>query len=127
MAAMMRTVFVGLVHNVDGMSGDIVGVPCLRLEGQEHADPLVARGKVQDQATVLPYAIVVAKGGVVALIHVDIVDAIAGLKVEHLVRNSLLWPPTLAEGVDHRIRFVDCAFDVVLDAIAEIVVRSRQM
>ena len=111
----------------NGMSGGIVGMPCLRLECKKRGDPLVGRRKVQYQAAILPYAIVLAIGGAVALIHMDVVDAIAGLEVEHLVSNSLLGPPTLAEGVHQSIGFVDRAFDVMLDAVAEIVVRPRQI
>jgi hypothetical protein len=49
-----------------GVPGLVVGVPGLRLKRQEYRDPLVLGRVVQQQAAVLPDAVVVAEALAVA-------------------------------------------------------------
>jgi hypothetical protein len=55
---------------------------------------------VQQQAPVLPDAVIPEEGGAVALVHVDVVHAVARLEPEDLV-GSALGADALAEGVDN--------------------------
>jgi len=79
--------------------GLIVGVPALALERQKVGYPLVGARIVQQQPTVLPDAIVAAEPASVALVHVDVVHAVARGKAEHLVRAICLRSPPLTERV----------------------------
>jgi transposase, IS6 family len=82
------------------MAGLIVGMPGLRLEGQEDRHPLVLGRVVQQQPAVLPDPVVTAKLAAVALVHVDVMDPVAGQKPEHLVAGGRLGPPPLPEPKD---------------------------
>src|SRR6185312_4819784 len=109
------------------MAALIVGMPGLRLEGEEDADPLIGRGEVQDEAAVLPDAIVLLELPDIALVHVDVVNAVAGLEAEGLVGLAWFRPPTVAVGENARVRLVAGTIDEVREAVAEIVVRSQQI
>ena len=82
----------------DGVAGLVVGVKTLRLEGHEEGAVLAVR-ILEDQASVLVHAIVAGMFLVVALVHVDVVHAIARREFEVLVL-LLLGPKPGAERVD---------------------------
>ena len=84
------------------MPGRVVGVPGLRLESQEHRDPFLLIRKVNQQTAVLEDAIVLDELADVALVHVDVVDAVARQEAEVLVLDGRFGPPALAERVDER-------------------------
>jgi hypothetical protein len=49
----------------------------LRLEREEDRHPLVGRREAEDECAILPYPVVPRKLRVVALVHVDVMDAVA--------------------------------------------------
>ena len=63
----------------------VVGVPRLRLEPQEHRNPLLLIREMNQQPAVLLDAVVVLELRDVALVHVDVVDPVAGQETEVLV------------------------------------------
>ncbi len=81
------------------MAGDVVGVPGLRLKRQEDPNSLLGRGEAEDERAILPYPVVTCELWMVALVHVDVVDAVAWYEPEDLVTLVLLRPPGFAEGV----------------------------
>ena len=61
-------------------------MPGLGLELQEDRDPLLLAGKLEDQAAVLPGAVLGGEAARrIALVEVDVVNAAAGLEAEILV------------------------------------------
>src|SRR5690606_23349743 len=108
------------------MAGGIIGVEALGLEGEEYADPLILVRQVDDQAAVLPYAIVFHEPVRASLVHVDIVDAISRNEAEELV-SHIFRAPALAKGIDlarlHGNRFGY----VFLHQFIEVVILSRDV
>lgn len=88
----------------------------LGLEGEEDSDPLVVR-QMDDHSAVLPGTILVSVGSGIALVHMDIVNAVSGLETEVLIGFARLRPPFLTKSEDfaagHRAR------DVLVQQIAE--------
>src|SRR5262249_60034468 len=76
----------------------VVGVPGLRLKRQEDGHPLLRGQKLQHEAAILPHAVIAEKGGHVALVHVDVMNAESGQEVKDLVARVWLRTPTLAKG-----------------------------
>jgi hypothetical protein len=103
------------------VAGEVVGVPCLGLEGEEDRHPLALGGVVGQQAAVLPDAVVLLELWAVALVHVDVVDAVAGSEAEDLVAGGLGSPP-LPEGVQPGGGVGGGALDVVVELVGEVVV-----
>ena len=108
------------------MAGYIVGVPGLRLKGEEDGDPLIGRGKAEDEAAVLPHSIIVPVPGIVALIHMDVVNAVARIEMEDLVRGPRLRAPARAESEDLGGCLACGAIDIVGQSVAQVVVVARQ-
>jgi len=106
----------------DGVPGPVVGVPRLRLKRQEDTDPLVLGRVVQQQPTVLPDAVVLAEALTVALIHVDVMNPVAGPKAEDLVRDPGFWPPALPEGIQAGSRVDGGAAHEVVQLVGQVVV-----
>src|SRR5207248_11749896 len=69
----------------DGVAGVVVRAPGLRLEGQEDGHPALVGRELEEQRAVLIDAVVLGEIGVVALVHVDVVDAVAGHEPEGLI------------------------------------------
>src|SRR5829696_4715751 len=111
----------------DGVSGDVVCVPRLRLERQENRDPLVGRREAEDERAVLPHPVVMCELRVVSLIHVDVVDAVARHEPENLVLLVLLRSPALAENVHFGVVLQPCPRDVMLDPVTEVIIRAWQV
>ena len=109
------------------MTRPVVRVPTLRLELQKDRHPLVLRREVDYHSAVLPYAIVVDEPTRVALIHVDVVDAVARQKTEVLVLLVVLRSPAFAEGVDHSFLGGDCTLHYAVDLLVEIVINARHV
>jgi hypothetical protein len=82
-----------------GVPGLVVGVPGLGLEGQEDRDPLVLGRVVHQQTAVLPNPVVSTELLAVALVHVDVMDPVAGRETKDLVRGGRLGSPSLPERV----------------------------
>ena len=108
----------------NGMSGPVVGVPGLALEREQDRDPLVLGGEVHQQAAVLPGAVVGGEPAAVALVHVNVVDAVSWREAEDLVRHAgsgpHRWPKAnrRALGIHRRPR------DIVRELVGKVVVRS---
>jgi hypothetical protein len=66
----------------------VVRVPGLGLEREKHGGPAALSGIKEDQTTVGPRRIIVPVLVVVALIHVHIVNSVAGLKAK-----DMIWTP----------------------------------
>jgi hypothetical protein len=109
------------------MAGRVVGVPHLTLEGEEDADPTILVREVQQQSAVLPHAVVPGEGAAVALVHVDVVDAVAGSEAEYLVGLVRLRRPPFPEGVDHRLRLGDRPPHPVVQEVSKVVVGTRHV
>lgn len=116
----------GAVHG-EGVPGDVVGVPGLALEGEEDADPPGLCREVEEQATVLPDAVVALEAPAVALVHVDVVDAVPGQEAEDLVADGGLGPEALAEHVRPGGRIGHRALDVVVEQIGQVVVGALRV
>ena len=72
-------------------------------------------------------SIVAQEGRNVALIHVNVVNPIAGQELEYLVLRRRLGSPPLSERVYDSVRFLYRAIDEVFDLIAQVVVRPRKI
>src|SRR6185295_1515463 len=101
-----------------------VGLGELRLEGKEERQPLVFGREVDEQGAVLPDAIVPLVGRRTSLVQMDVMDAVAGLEVEVVVRLAGLGPPLAAEGIDVGSP-VDRSFYVEIEDLVQVVVRPR--
>jgi hypothetical protein len=110
----------------DRVSRFVVRMPRLRLKREEDTDPLIRRRERQQQCAVLPHAIVADELCHVPLVHVNVMNAVAGQEIEDLVARLRLGSPSLAERIDARVVFLDGALDEVLELIAEVVVRPRK-
>src|SRR5947199_152983 len=77
--------------SADWIAGMVVGVPGLALKSEKGGDPPIGAGEPEEQAAVMPHAVVagVAAGARVALVHVNVVDAAVGLELEGRVRLVL--------------------------------------
>src|SRR5438034_1112458 len=91
---------------------DVIGVPGLRLKLEEDRDPLVLVGEMKEKTTVLPDAVIFDERLDVALVHVDVVDSVAGLEPKVLVLLAL-WPPALSKGVNQSLLVCHRTLDVV--------------
>jgi len=106
---------------------DIIRVPALRLKLQEHGRPSIDRREVHEQAAVLPHAVVVHELAAVALVHVDVVDAVARQEPEDLVAQPVFRSPPLAEGVQQRILFRDRRLHDAIELVVQIVIGAGQV
>ena len=64
-----------------------VGIERLRLEGEKHTAPLSVWFR-NDYATILINAVILPVLAVITLVHVDIMNAVARLKIEILARRE---------------------------------------
>ena len=112
----------------DRIAGMVVRVPGLALEGEKGGDPPVGAGEPEEQAAVMPHAVVtgVAAGAWIALVHVNVVDAAIGLELEGCV-GLVLGTPGLAEGEDHCVRIGQRPLDLRVDHVVEVVAVTRQV
>src|SRR5262249_764676 len=106
------------------MSCCIVGVPGLRLKCEKDGNPLLRCGEVENQPTILPHTVIADKWLRIALVHVNVVDAIAGAEMKDLI-GLLLWSPTLTKSIYERIGLIDGTHGIVLQPIRKIVIRTR--
>jgi hypothetical protein len=77
---------------------------------------------VQQQPAVLPDPVVTAELLAVALVHVDVVDPVAGQEPEDLVPGGRLGPPPLAERIDPGRRVGRGPFHEVVQLVGQVVV-----
>src|SRR5688572_26092876 len=84
---------------------------------------------MHQQGSVLIHAVVagVPAGVGIALVHVDVVDAVAGQKPEHFVPFSLLRAPTRAEGIQGDLWIAQSSLDKIAELFVEIVVLTRKI
>ena len=106
------------------MSCPVIGMPGLGLELQKHADPLAGPGKIKQEGPILVYPVIAGKTPHIALIHMDIVDTIAGAEAEYLVGRVAFGPPTLAEGIDKRLLVGHRTLYELIDFLVQIVIRT---
>ena len=104
------------------MPGPVIGVPGLGLERQEDRHPLVLGRVVQQQPAVLPDPIIAAELLAVALVHVDVMDPVAGQEPEHLVPGGRLGPPSLPEGIDPGRRVGRGPLYEVVELVGQVIV-----
>ena len=110
--------------STDLVSRLVVCVPTLRLKLEEDGNPLSLRREVNDHAAVLPHTIIADEIPHVALIHVDVVDAVAGKEAEVLVLLVILRSPALAECIDYRLFVGDSALHDAINLLVEIVIKT---
>src|SRR6202049_392870 len=101
------------------MPGSVIGGEALRLEGQEEGPPFSLGCQVDQQRTILPCSVIAPPVGGVALIHVNIMDALARQKAEVLVR-LVFRSPASAESIQHRVGIGDGGLHVAVNEIVEI-------
>ena len=77
---------------------------------------------MQQQPAILPDAVVLAEMLAVALIHVDVMNPVAGPKTEDLVRDPGFWPPALPEGIQAGSRVRGGAAHEVVQLVGQVVV-----
>ena len=106
------------------MTGGIVGLETLRLKCQKHAVPFLFRRKAKNETTILPDAVIAPKFLIIALIHVDVVYALARREMEILV-FLLFRSPLLTEREDGGIRVGNAEAHDVIDDLSKVVVVSR--
>ena len=99
-------------------------MPALRLELQEYRGPLVLVWKVHQQPAVLIYAIIVDETTGIALVHVDVVNTVAGQESEVLVLGGGFGTPALTEGVNQRILVGHGALHHPIELVVEVVVET---
>jgi len=117
-----------LLNNLwDCVTGDIVGVEGLGLEGKEDGHPSVFVRIVKYYATILPYAVVVPPVTAIPLVHMYIMDPISRLETEVFVTLILLWPPSLAKGIDFAVFHGNCFLYIFMEKLIEVVIRSRKV
>jgi hypothetical protein len=104
------------------MPGPVVGMPGLRLERQEDRHPLVLGRVVQQQPAVLPDPVITAELLAVSLVHVDVMDPVAGQEPEHLVPGGRLGPPPLPERIDPGRRVGRGPLDKMVQLVGQVVV-----
>src|SRR5262245_18377743 len=104
----------------------VIGVPRLRLKRQENGHPLLRGQKLQHEATILPNAVIAEEGRHVALVHVDIMNAEPGQKVEDLIPRLRLGAPALAKSKNLGDGFLNRPLDEMLELIAQIIVGTGQ-
>src|SRR5918997_1291304 len=83
----------------DGIA-TVVGVPRLGLEREKNSGPAIVARLLEDEAAVGPDSIVVPVLVAIALVHVNVVDAIAGCETEYQVWRIVLRSPARAEGME---------------------------
>ena len=112
----------------DWIAGMVVGVPGLALKGEKGGHPPVGAGEPEEQAAVMPHAVVagVPAGARIPLVHMNVVDAAIGLELEGRV-GLVLGTPGLAEGEDHRVRIAQSPLDLRVDQVVEIIAVARQI
>src|SRR5262245_37985471 len=103
----------------------IVGIESLRLKCEEEGSPLVA-GVFYENGAVLVYAVIPLPFAGVALVHVDVVDAVAGRKPEVLIPLRF-GPPSFTERVYHGPRLAQGFDNCVFELIFEVIVRARRV
>src|SRR4028118_328296 len=82
------------------VSGLVVRMPSLGLECQEDCNPTVGLGEVDEECPILVYSIVpVMVPFGVALVHVDVVDAVAGIELKNFIAFAFFRTKTGAEGI----------------------------
>src|SRR4051812_36264842 len=104
------------------MTRPVVGMPGLGLKLQEQSGPTACGGKKEQQSSVLPHTIVIHKSGRVSLIHVDVMNAVAGQEAEDLVAVTGFRPPSLSKSVDDRVFFTHCFLHQCVDYVVQVVV-----
>ena len=108
-----------------GMSGLVVGVPALRLELQEDRGPFLLVREVHQHAAILKHSVIGGKLGGIALVHVDIVDAVARQETEVLVLRARLRSPALTEGVHQGVLVGNRPLHHPIELLVEVVVEAR--
>ena len=102
-----------------------IGLPGLRLKFQEDRRPLLGGSQVQKQRTILPGSIFRGKSGVlVALIHMNIVDAVIRDKAKGLIRRLRL-RPALPKGAEKSIGFGDGLLNLGIQQLTQLALGSN--
>ena len=103
----------------------VVGMPGLGLEREKNRGEAIAAWLVEDETAVGPDPVVVPMLIAIALVHMDVVDAVAGCEAEDVVWCVNLRPPARAIGVESASRSRFEALDVKIELVDEIVARTR--
>ncbi len=82
---------------------------------------------MQQQSAVLPDPVVAEEAPAVALVHMDVVDPVAGQEPEHLVLDVRFGAEAGAEEVQACVRVVHRAPHVVVEEVGEVVVGARDV
>ena len=107
------------------MSGLVVGVPALRLELQEDRDPFLLVREVHEHAAILKHSVIGGELAGIALVHVDVVDAVARQEAEVLVLRARLRSPALTEGVHQGVLVGHRALHHAIELLVQVVVEAR--
>jgi hypothetical protein len=99
--------------------GGVIGVEALRLEGQEEGHPFFLGCQVDQQPTILPCSVIMLPVCGVALIHVDIMDALTRHKVEVLIGLAFRSPAS-AESIEDRVGVGDGGLYIAVNEIVEV-------
>lgn len=97
----------------------------MRLKGEEDRAPAVVIPVFKQESTIPPGTIVGAVFVPVALVHMHVVQTIAGLKVKDVVCLPNLWAPARAEGVQAHGGIGDGLIDAQGQRINEVIARPR--
>src|SRR5688572_8720802 len=82
---------------------------------------------LHEQTAVLPDAVVSDEPADVALVHVDVVNAVAGEESEELVLLVVLRSPPLAERIDDGVLRRDGTLHDPVDLLVQIIVEARDV
>lgn len=117
-----------IVLGIRRWAATVIGLPGLGLERKEDRRPaiLVWRAPLENQAAIRPDPIVMPVLIAIPLVHVDVVNAVAGSEAKDLVRRVVLRPPARTVGVEPAGRVGERAFDVEIELVGEVVAWARK-
>ena len=81
-------------------------------------------GKVHQHAAILKHPVIGGELGAIALVHVDIVDAVARQETEVLVLRARLRSPALTEGVHQGVLVGNRPLHHAIELLVEVVVEA---
>ena len=113
-----------LLDGCNTVSCDIIGVPTLRLELEENRCPSLHHWKMDKECSILPDAILWNEPLCIALIHVNVMYAVARTKAEDLIPLGL-WPPAFAKSINQRLLVCQRWLHVGIKQLVQIIILTR--
>lgn len=103
----------------------VIGAPALGLKLEENGHPALFGRELEQERSILINAIVPLELGEIALVHVNVVDAIQRGKTEDFIGAVDVGAPGFAVGIDPGVAIALCQLHVVVNLLVQIVVGTR--